>query len=107
MADHEHNFGPGEWPFQDPVNAVCFTTKRVAREGYPVLLVTHDVDGDWQVLCGTTNEEDQAMLVCLGCAFERNPSIREVADLPLGWTAWRDAPGKPWEREPKEYDDEG
>ncbi len=106
MSDHEHNFAPGEWPFASPVNAVCFTTKRVMREGYPVLLVTHDADGDWQVLCGTTNDSDQAMLVCLGCAFERDRSIREVADLPLGWRAWRDAPGAPWEREPKEDDDD-
>ena len=25
-------------------------------------------------------------------------AIREVADLPPGWTAWRSAPGQPWQR---------
>jgi hypothetical protein len=75
-------------------------------ESYPVLLVVHDADGDWQVLCGTTNEAEHGMLVCLGCAFERDRSIRYVADLPLGWRAWREAPGAEWKRETKGDEDE-
>ena len=37
-----------------------------------------------------------------GCIFESDPSMRELADLPLGWRAARDGPGKPWYREPSE-----
>ena len=46
-----------DWPFADPRNVAVITTRQVFREGLPVLLVTHDEDdGDWQFVCGTTNE---------------------------------------------------
>lgn len=56
----------------------------------------------WQILCGTTNDPKDGRIVCLGCIFESDPSMRELADLPLGWRAARDGPGKPWYREPSE-----
>ena len=31
-------------------------------------------------------------------AVDLDPSLREVADLLPGWTAWRSAPGEPWQR---------
>ena len=43
-----------------------------------------------------------ALVVCLGCAYERNPSIGPLADMPRGWAAWRDSPDGPWTREPKD-----
>ena len=30
--------------------------------------------------------------------WERAEPDRDVADLPPGWTAWRSAPGEPWQR---------
>ena len=42
------------------------------------------------------------------CAYQKDKTIGELADLPLGWTAWRDYVGGPWEREQKpEEEDEG
>lgn len=79
-----------EWPFDDPPNVITITTRRVLEDDYPILLVTRDADdGCWQVLCGTTNEPDDGRVVDLGCMFERDPSIGQLADLPLGWRAWR------------------
>ena len=95
-----------KWPFEDPTNRTVFTTTRVVYENYPVLLVTHDEDGDWQILCGTTGEAEHCVVASLGCAFERDHSIGELADLPLGWRAWRDSVNGPWEREPKDDYDE-
>jgi hypothetical protein len=108
VGEHEHRFSATDWPFSDPTNAVAISTRQVVREGYPVLRVSHDFDGDWQVLCGTTTDVEDALVVCLGCAFQRNPCIGALADLPRGWTAWRDSPDDPWTREPKvpEPDDE-
>ena len=99
---HTHPFAASEWPFADAVNTLTISTKRVIDEGYPTLLVTHDEDGDWQVLCGTTNESADGLVMCLGCLFQRDQSIGELADLPLGWRAWRDSLGAPWQREAKE-----
>lgn len=86
------------WPFDEAKNFGVYTTKQVIEDGYPILLVTHDDDGDWQFLCGTTNESEDARLVCLKEIVESNPSVAELADLPMGWQAQRDAPDQPWEK---------
>ena len=104
---HGHRFSDAEWPFADPINVAALTTVRVLEDELPVLLVAHDSDdGMWQVLCGTTNDPKHGRIVCLGCLFERDPSIGELADLPLGWSARREGPGRPWHREPWADDEE-
>ena len=105
--EHEHLFSADDWPFSDQTNAVAISTRQVVLEGYPVLRVSHDLDGDWQVLCGTTTDVNDALVVCLGCAYQRNPSIGSLANMPRGWTAWRDSPDDPWTREPKEPEPDG
>lgn len=96
--NHIHDFP--NWPFDDAINTAAFTTRPVLEQGLPVLLVSHDPEGDWQFLCGTTTELEDCKLVCLGCAFQRDPTLAEVADLPLGWLAEREAAGGAWERFP-------
>lgn len=96
-----------DWPFDDPPNVATITTRQVLEDGYPVLLVTHDEDdGCWQILCGTTNDTDDLRLVGLDCMYVLDPSIGELADLPLGYQAWRESPSSPWIREPAPADEE-
>ncbi len=38
------------------------------------------------------------MLVCLHHTIDRDPSLAELADLPLGWWAERNTPDEPWYR---------
>jgi hypothetical protein len=91
------------WPFEDPKNFAVFTTRRVIEEKYPILLVTHDEpDGDWQFLCGTTNESSDCKVICLNDATVIDPSVIQLADLPLGWQAIRNNPSEPWRRMPKQ-----
>lgn len=90
-----------EWPFADPPNVATYTTVKVLDEGHPILLVTHDEDdGAWQFLCGTTNEPTDGRIVGLDCIVQKDPSVLELADLPLGWRASRESPEDPWQREP-------
>lgn len=96
---HVHKFAPREWPFASPSNTTAFTNDRVAHEGHPVLLISHDEEGDWQLLCGS-EDPGKCLIVCLGCAFERDRTVGLVADLPVGWKAWRDSVNDPWHREP-------
>lgn len=98
VEDHPHSFPLSEWPFQEATNTATFTTTHVIREGHPILSVYHDHDGDWQFLCGAPTDVADAMLVCLGCTFERDRSIGELADLPIGWQAWRESADAPWQR---------
>jgi hypothetical protein len=81
------------WPFHEGTNRAVFTTKPVLEDGHPILLVTHNRGGDWQFLCGTTNRPRDGKVVSLGCIFERDPTLADVASLPEGWRAYRQAPG--------------
>jgi hypothetical protein len=72
--------------------------RKVDPSRYPVLLVTHDDDGDWQFLCNTTNDTEDARVVCLQYFVENHPSVTELADLLMGWQAMRVSPDQPWKR---------
>jgi hypothetical protein len=65
VDEHEHEFSASDWPFSDPTNSVSISTRQVVREGQPVLRVSHDLDGDWQVLCETTTH-DRSMSFPIG-----------------------------------------
>jgi len=88
------------WPFKEPRNLAVFTTRQVLDEGLPVLVVAHDEeDGAWQFLCGTSELKGRdARIVCLEEMFKHDPTLGDLADLPLGWRASRDGNG-PWKRE--------
>ncbi len=101
---HDHNFT--DWPFDTPINTVSFTTKFVINGSRPVLEVYHDHDGDWQFLCGTTLNEADLKLVCMGCILERDSTIAELAQLLPGWRATRASVDHAWHQEAYEDTDE-
>ena len=88
-----------EWPFADPRNVAIFTVRQIMRDHQPILLVRHDEkDGAWQFLpAGDLNMSD-ALLVSLESVVKLDPSVAELADLPMGWRAARAHPGAPWSR---------
>jgi hypothetical protein len=89
------------WPFADPENVAVITLRDITDGKTRILLVTHDEDdGMWQFLDGRANPDpDGASLVSLRYIYELDPSVGELADLPCGWRAWRNAPNQPWQRE--------
>ncbi|MXV05666.1 MULTISPECIES: hypothetical protein [unclassified Xanthomonas] len=101
---HSHTFR--SWHFALPVETGMFTTRQALDDTEPVREVYHEHDGDWQFLCGTTIDETDVKLVCLGCMVEADHTIGELADLPAGWRATRQALGDAWSRAPYEDEDE-
>jgi hypothetical protein len=88
-----------DWPFVDPPNVVALTLRQIIAGEKPILLVCHDAeDGMWQFLDGNDVRMEDALLVCLKNVAECDPSVRELADLPLGWQAIRTRPGQVWRR---------
>jgi hypothetical protein len=82
-------------------NDIAITTRQVMYEGWPILLVTHDADdGAWQFVNGhgDTEDTDAAMVVAVETVLGVDQTISELADLPLGWRAWRGSSGEPWQR---------
>lgn len=93
----------GEWGFADSEETTALTVRQIAQEGTPVLLVSRDPEGGtWQFLTGGPFEMADALLVSLGSVLRLDPSLREVSDLGVGWSATRLALGQPWTREPPE-----
>jgi hypothetical protein len=86
------------WRFSEGKNRGVFTTKRVLDGTHSILLVSHDEEGDWQFLCGTTNRAEDGRIVSLEYVIEQHPAITELADLPVGWRAMRDGPDQPRRR---------
>jgi hypothetical protein len=90
-----------KWPFTDERNTAVFTTRDIIEEGKPILLVTHDQDdGAWQFHTRKTVPVSEAKVVALDEIIFRDPSIVELADLPLGWSAMRDSITSPWKLQP-------
>jgi hypothetical protein len=95
-----------DWPFADPENTASFTLRPIVQGVRPILLVVHDVaDGGWQFLDGRPVDSADAILVSLGSIMKRDPTIKELADLPMGWRAWRASATEAWQREQMRSDE--
>lgn len=89
-----------KWPFDQAPNVAAITSRQVLDGGLPILNVVHySDDHSWAFTCGTTDEVDDGRVICMSSALKIDPTLATIADLPPGWHAWREAPGKPWERE--------
>lgn len=85
---------------RSPEECRRFYNDGVMRLNQPILHVSHDEeDGAWQFHTGAQKvSAATAMVVALAEIVERDPSICDLADLPCGWFADRDAVGSPWTR---------
>lgn len=89
-------------PFQLPPNEAVLTTDYVTEGGLAVLQVSHQHDEEeecsvWQFHCGNGDYAMERMqLVALATLLRTDPSLEGAAELPVGWTAYRDARDAPW-----------
>jgi hypothetical protein len=94
-----------EKQFKEPGNTAVYTTIHVMREGSPITLVSHELDGDWQFM-GDESLEDFSkvgMLVALDEMVKKDKSVLELADLPLGHKATRQKRSDKWTIEKIDY----
>ena len=89
-----------EWPFDQAPNVAAITTRQVLDQGLPILRVTHyEDDHSWAFVCGTTDDyEKDGRVIRMAEALRLDESLREVADLPPGWHAWREDKDSGWSR---------
>lgn len=92
------------WPFDQPRNAAAITLRRIVlpepgATARPILYVHHyEADHSWFFGDGGNVRPADAAIVRMGTILRHDPTVAEVADLPPGWTASREAPGKSWVR---------
>ena len=92
------------WPFEDPPNVAVFVNRKIMEGEEWIAYVTHDADdGAWQFRTREADPPDEAdaMLVALRSIVRLDESVTELADLPLGWHAWRASKSAPWQRAAK------
>ncbi len=85
------------WPFSDDKTLPVISLKRILLGESDVRLVIHDEEGGWQFLDGNDVTEDDAGMIELGEVVEHDPTLVEVAALPLGFFAIRESVDSPWQ----------
>ena len=88
------------WPFAESPNVAVFVSRRIIDgEEWVYYVCHHEDDGAWvfHPKSGLTPDAE-VKVVGLNTMVELDPSIGRLADLPLGWCAWRDKPDAEWER---------
>src|SRR5690606_19416264 len=73
--------------FRDDFGVYC--CPHVFRAIRAVLLVIRDPDGEWQFLCGQSDDTDDCHLVGVGHLLERDPSLAAMANLDIASGAER------------------
>jgi hypothetical protein len=85
-------------PFKESPRLGVWTTQAIMDLKEPILLVSHEDNGDWQFLPGRAIDVAEGVTLHLGHIVERHPEVHELADLGRGWGAERDSPDAPWRR---------
>ena len=84
-----------------PPDLGVFTCSHVLEEGKPILHVSHDAEGDWQVLCGLDHgglPAETGRLVRLEQILARDPSLAPLLEkLACNGSASRSLPDEDWE----------
>jgi hypothetical protein len=95
------------WSFADSPHTSAYLSETVNDGTEEVTYVSHDADDNaWQFLGDSMSDGGGPVIVCLHHPIDKDPSLKELADLPVGWYAEREAPGHPWIRNPKPPEDE-
>jgi hypothetical protein len=96
-----------KWKFPDPPHTRVFLSKTVYDQTEAVTYVSHDEsDGAWQFLGASMSDGGGPVISCFHHPIDEDPSLAELADLPLGWCARRTKVGEPWVRRPNPPDEE-
>jgi len=94
------------WKFADDPHVRVFLSEKVHNGTEPVTYVSHDVaDGAWQFLGDSMSDGGGPVISCFHHPIDRDPSLVELADLPLGWYAERSSVGQPWTRKKHSIDE--
>jgi hypothetical protein len=89
-----------DWPFDQAPNVAAITTRQVLEDGMPILRVTHyGDDHSWAFVCGTTSNTEDGRAIGMAEAVSIDRGLLDIADLPPGWSAWREQIGGEWHRE--------
>jgi len=83
-----------------PTNLRVFVCSHIFSMERPILLITNE-DGDWMFLCGSDDHSDgDCLIVGVAHLIDRDYTLVECADLPIGFEAERKSVEHSWVRGP-------
>jgi hypothetical protein len=93
-----------EWLFDDDPSILAVTTIQVTDGKHLILYASRELDEEgevtWQFLCLTVAfDMADAQLVRLDTVLQMDPTLGELADLPIGSSATRERAGALWVRQ--------
>ncbi len=87
------------WKFPDDPHTRVFLSETVHKGTEKVTYVSHDAeDGAWQFLGDSMSDGGGPVISCFHHPIDEDPSLTQLADLPMGWYAERAGVGEPWIR---------
>lgn len=87
--------------FKESLQSVVFTSKFVIENSSPIVRVVHHEDGAWEFWGKEVMTEREIMLISLGQIVKIDPSLFELADLPIAFSAVRRSKDNSWELIPR------
>jgi hypothetical protein len=92
-----------------PEDLDCVVARAVLSGERPIRYVAHTSDNDWWVSDGVTNADDADAHVVshIRHVLDLDRAVEELASLPLGREATRDAVGDEWQVGPFAWADDG
>ena len=102
----KQNSTKDDWPFPCDANEIAFSSKRVVEQGWPILVVSRDHDGDWQLLHGEIEEDDEMSQISMACAYQADATLAGVSSLKPGSIAEREKVGGDWSIEELDVPDD-
>ena len=89
-----------DWPFGEPKNVAVYTLVDILEQRASILLVSRDeTDGNWRF--SNYAEEPSTMtwrLVALSTIVAIDSTVKELANLPAGYSAIRTSPDAKWQQ---------
>jgi len=87
--------------FNESLNTAVLTSKYVMSRESPIVYIAHHDDGTWEFWGKEIIDEAEIMVVSLGQIIQVDPSVLDVADLPVEFNAIREKEKSPWNIVPK------
>ncbi|MFF7163968.1 hypothetical protein ACFZBP_21870 [Streptomyces sp. NPDC008086] len=99
------------WPFPNgvfPSGLLAVVQRTVVKGDFPALVVLHDHEDDWLLCDGLhdPNADGASIVAHVDHLLTLDPSLVELASMPLGHVAERSSSGTPWEIRPWTYSDD-
>jgi hypothetical protein len=82
--------------FKENLKTAVFSSKYVMKLDSPIVYVAHHADGTWEFWGKEVIDESEVVVVSLENIIKIDPTVLEIADLPVEFNAVRDSKTSPW-----------